>query len=478
MNTNKSKDLHLCIRTIICLTASIALTGCSLFGAVHTETKPINAADLSVKHVYKLPKESKSPSYFNGFNDPQLNKLISVALSDAPNMHSAKARVKQAQQIAKVASATLWPSIDLSGFLEKAYLPIHGTIPPPFTGANINNANIADIGFRFNYELDFWGKNRETLASKLSETFAAKMDLAETQLVLSSAVATAYFEVQNNIIQQGLAKENARLLSELADIIVDRAKQGIESNIPVKTAVANAQAARLSVADYKRTEMQSRHQLAVLIGKNPLATQIDTAAFTYNKKQLALPAIIPANILAQRPDIASARALAESAAHQVKVAKTAFFPNFNLKGLLSLQSLYFSKAFNIWFQNDNVRAAFELPIFDAGARRANLGAHYAQYELAVNQYNQTILNSLKEVGDQLSALNTLNTQISAQNNVLNSAESNYKLYQAQYTHGIIDYTHVIEIKQLLIQQRALLRTLQIRQIQAYIALLTALGGEL
>ena len=466
----------MCIRPITCLAIVTVLTGCSLFGAVHTQTKPIDSNDLSERHVYKTPRVKKFKPYFKGFNDPQLNQLISVALVDAPNMRSAKARVEHAQQLAKIAYSTLWPSVNLNGHLESAYFPIHGTIPPQIPKLNINKVNSAEIGLNLNYELDFWGKNRENLASKLSETFAAQMDLAETQLVLSSAVATTYFDVKNNIIQQHLAIENARILCELADIMVDRAKQGIESNIPVKTALANAQVAKLAVENYNRAEMQSRHQLAVLIGKNPLTTQINVASFTYNKEQLALPKIIPANVLAQRPDIASARALAESAAHQVNIAKTAFFPNFNLKGLLSLQSLYFSKAFNIWFPNDNASVAFDLPIFDVGARRANLRVNYAQYELAVNQYNQTILNSLKEVSDQLSSLKTLDTQIAAQNKVLNSTKSNYKLYQSQYTQGIIDYTQLIEIKQLLIQQKAILGNLQTRQLQAHIALLTALGG--
>ncbi|WP_454783024.1 efflux transporter outer membrane subunit [Legionella sp. WA2022007384] len=463
---------------VIYVLIALTLTGCSFFGELHTNTKPINAPDLAIQHIYKKPKESKSAPYFKRFNDPQLEQLVSVALADAPDMRSAKARVVRAKQLAKIAYSSLWPFIDSSGYLDKAYFPIHGKIPPPVNSIKIDQANIANIGLKFNYELDFWGKNRETLASRLSETFAAQMDLAETQLVLSAAIATAYFEVQNNIIQQRLAKENARLLKQLADIIVDRERQGIESNIPVKTAVADAQEAILSIENYKRAEMQSRHQLAVLIGKNPLNTQIEPAAFVYNKKQLQLPAIIPANILAQRPDIASARALTEAAAHQVNVAKTAFFPNINLKGLLSLQSLYFSKAFNVWLQNDHASAAVDLPIFDAGARKANLGVNYAEFELAVNQYNQTILNSLQQVSDQLSTLKTLNTQITAQNQALINIQSNYKLLQARYTQGIIDYTQLIEIKQLLIQQKAILNNLQTRQKQAFVALLAALGGEL
>ena len=462
---------------ITLLINTLVLTGCSLFNTTPIHTKAINANDLAVKHIYNAPKKNKSVNHFKRFHDPQLNRLISVALSDAPDIHIAKARVERAQQQAKIAYATLWPVADLSGYLQKNYFPLHGTVPAPFNEINVDKVNIASVALKFNYELDFWGKNREALASKISETYAAQMDLAETHLILSATIATAYFELQNTIHQQQLAKENARLLKQLSDIIVDRAKQGIESNIPVNSAISSLQAALLSVDDYKRAEMQSRHQLAVLMGKNPLNTQINTAAFIFDKKQLDLPEIIPANILAQRPDIASACALTEAAAHQINVAKSAFYPNINLKGLLSLQSLDFNKAFNIRFPNDSAGAAFDLPIFDAGARRANLGISYMQYELAVNQYNQTILNSLQQVSDQMTAVKTLNTQVTVQNEALKTAKSNYKLFRLRYSHGIIDNTQLIETKQTILQQKSILHNLQTRQKQAFVSLLAALGGE-
>lgn len=86
--------------------------------------------------------------------------------------------------------------------------------------------------------------------------------------------------------------------------------------------------------------------------------------------------------------------------------------------------------------------------------------------------------ALQQVSDQLSALQTLDTQITKQSDVLNTTESNYKLFQTRYTQGIIDYTQLIEMKQLLLQQKTTLRHLQTWRIQAFIALLAALGGEL
>lgn len=465
------------MRALLILFCATALTGCKLYNVIQSNTPQINAADLTVTHVYYIPKENKVKRCFTRFDDPQLHQLISIALADEPDMRSARIRVMRAHQIAKGAYSALWPSADLKSYLNRQHFSIHGTVPPPFNELVLSKLSIADLALNFNYELDFWGKNRETVASRLDETFAAQMDLAETQLILSSTVASAYFGLQNNIIQRQLAIENVRLLKELEDIIVDRAKQGVESDVPLKTAISNTQTARLSVEDYIRAETQSRNQLAVLLGNTPFNTQIEATQFTYNKKQLSLPAIIPANVLAQRPDIASARALTEAAAHQINVARAAFFPNINLSGILSLQYFYFNKIFHVSVQDESIKAALELPIFDAGARRANLGVKHANFELAVNQYNQTILNALREVADQMAALKTLNKQVDDQSKALHTTETNYKLFRLQYTQGIIDYVQLIEIKQLLVQQKAMLYSLQTRQKQAFVALLAALGGE-
>ncbi|MFT4059716.1 MAG: efflux transporter outer membrane subunit [Legionella sp.] len=463
----------LLITSLVCVTA---LTNCHFYSVVHSEVPEIGSAELTVKHVYKKPKSTKTKSHLTRFNDPQLRRLVAIALHDAPDIGSAKARVMQAREIAKGTYSTLWPSATLSGYVNKQWFSLKGTVPSTLD-IPVTEARIANLALNFNYELDLWGKNRNNFASKLSEAFAAEMDLAQTRLIISSTVASVYFDLQNDIIQQQLAKENVHILQEEADIVLGRAKQGIESDIPLKTAISNTQSARLAIQDYQRMELQSRHQLAVLMGKNPFNTQIEVQKFSYDPKQLALPEVISTNVLARRPDIASTRALTEAAAHQINVARAAFFPDINLTSILSLQSFYFANFFNFSVKDAGIKPAFTLPIFDAGQRRANLGARQAAFELTVNQYNQTILNALQEVTDQMAALHTLKKQIADQKKALNTTEGNYKLFRSRYTQGIIDYLQLLEIKQLLVQQRATLYSLQTHQKQAMVALLAALGGE-
>ncbi len=461
---------------VISLVCSSVLTGCKPNPMTLQQTVPLNPEHLAMKHAYKIPHQNQELQ--KRFQDKQLHRLIAIALHDAPGTHSAKARLEQAKQIANAAYSSLLPMATLNGSANKQYFSFNGVVPPLFTGLIFDQATIGNLSLNFNYELDLWGKNRENFASKLSEAFAARMDVAETQLILSSAVANAYFELQNSIVQQRLSKENVQLLQELEGIVLDRAKEGIESDIPLKTAISNTQSARLAVENYKRQEQLSRHQLAVLLGKNPFTTQIETAPFYYHNQQFDLSHDLTINVLAQRPDIAAAKALAESAAHQIQVAKAAFYPAINLSGLLSLQSFYFTRDFHISFGAEGAKAALSLPIFDAGARKANLGMKYAEFELAVNQYNQTVLNGLQEVRDQMVTLKTLSQQIQDQSKAVHSTDTNYQLFRSRYQAGIIDYVQLIEIKQVLVEQQATLYALKTRKKQAFVALIAALGGDI
>lgn len=451
------------------------LTGCLYYGDIHGNSKSLTEAELATPHVYAKPSTNpkKTTGWWNQFHDPQLNQLIDIAIQDSPNMKIAESRVKRAEYLAKNAAAPLWPFINLNGYVQRQRFSEFGLAPPPFNGQTFN---IGDLALNFNYEFDFWGKNRENLAAAISEQEAIKADLAESSLIISAAVANTYFQLLSTITERKLAEDNAEQTSKISAIIADREKRGIESNIPVKTALANIQSAQLSVLQFRQTEALLKNQLSILLGKNPYSTKIITKTFVYEPYFSTLPTSLTANILANRPDIYAAKLRAEAAAHQIKVAKAGFFPDINLSALFSYQSIELNKLFEPGSQNNAITGAINLPIFDAGARRANLGIKYSEYDLAINQYNQTILTALKEVADQELKLKTYKEQLSVQKTALNATAHKYKLIQSRYNHGISDYLEVLQTKQLLLEQQATQTRFQQLHLQAVVGMLKALGG--
>lgn len=466
----KDKSLRIYFTGLFLL---LGLTSCANYMGMHTTAQPYHAADLAIHHRYPIPsKQAASLAWSQRFHDPQLNQLIAIALADSPDMQVARNRVTRACYLANEIGASRWPSVDFSGYLQRQRFSQFGLAPPPFNGRTFN---IGELGLNFNYEFDFWGKNREMFASSVNETYAAKADQAEAHLIIATAVADTYFQLQAEETERGIAFDLLHQRQAILSIIQYRAAHGVESDIPVTTVMADMQTARLAVAQHTQAAALLRHQLAVLIGKNPFTTEIKILPFTYH--YYALPPVIPANLLAQRPDISASRFRVEAAAHRINVAKARFFPDINLIGLYSYQSVLLGRLFERASQNNAITGAIDLPIFDAGARRADLGVNNADYDVAVNQYNQTILTALREVADQLSILHAVNAQVLAQTNAVKAMRRNYKLTNSRYNHGIADYLSVLQIKGQLLQQQATQVDYQIRHLHAIVALIKALGGD-
>jgi len=467
--TERNQHLRLYLLCLFCL---CGLTSCLYYGDIHGHSKPLSVSDLTKKHVYKTTAPTQHANERRRFNDPELRELIAIALKDSPDMEIAKARVRRADALVSGATSQLFPSIDFSGYVQRQKFAEFGLVPPPFNGRTFN---IGELGFNFNYDFDFWGKHRQILAARLGEKCAALADLAHARLIISAAVANTYFHLLNEIAQKKIASENVSLVRQISTIVDYRASHGIESDIPVKTALANAESARLSVEKIKQAEMLYRNRLAILLGKNPFNTEIITHHFVYRPPQVSLPVPLTANLLAHRPDIQATKQRMQAAAHQINAAKARFFPDINLMGLFSYQSVGLGHLFDVGSQNNAITGAVDLPIFDAGARRANLSEKYAEYDLAVNHYNQTILKALHEVADQLTIIKSVSSQQRVQHLALKATAHHYKLIHSRYNHGIIDYVEVLESKQLLLKQQALSLNLETEHLQAVVGLLKALG---
>ena len=451
------------------------LSGCVNYYGMRQQSVALNEASLARPVTYHLPvKKIVAQGWWGKFHDSQLNQLMDIALADSPTMQTAQSRVRKAQQVTDESIATLWPSIDASGSLQRERFSKFGLAPPPFNGKTFN---IAEVGLNLNYEFDIWGKNRQLIATNVSEECAAEADLAQAKLILSAAVAATYFQLQHDIEQWHIAREIQHHQQEIYNIVQKRAQHGVDSDIPLTVAQSNLEAARIVAAQWEANKKLTGDQLAVLIGKNPMTTSIDTSRYSYTAHQVHLPAYLPANILAQRPDIHASLLRAEAAAHQVNAAKARFYPNFNLNILFSYQSLVTGQLFNPQSQNNAIGGAFDLPIFDAGARRANLGGKYAEYDLAVNDYNQSVLTALREVADQVANLKALRSQLRAQQFSYLATQQKYHLMSSQYHHGIVEYTQVLNSKNGFLQQHAAQVDLQTKHLQTVVAMIKALGGK-
>lgn len=465
--------LRLC--TLVCL---VLLSGCVNYAGIHSDAKPVNEEMLKTNNPTKTASTKnisiKKVDWWTSFKDPELNKLVATALQDSPSIQMAKSRVQEAQHIAEAAGAYLWPTANGYAEIARERITRNGLFPPPYGGNSYTETN---IGASFNYEFDFFGKNAELLRSSVSNEHAAEADYAAARLVLAAAVSSTYFQLQSNLSELELDLAILQHEQELLDIIKVREVHGVDSDIPVSKTVADMESVKVTVAELREGVKISEHQLAALIGKNPLTTHIKVTKLAYNKNYFAMPTSITANLVAQRPDLIAARWRMEAAAHEVNAQKARFYPNINLSGFVSLQSYILNKTFILPSRDMLIGPALDLPIFDAGTRRANLKEKYAEYDNAVGFYNQTIVTGLRDVSDQATKLNSVKAQQLAQTSVLRATQRNLNLVRLRYRHGIVDYAQVLTAKNTLLQRQNEQLQLQTQHLKTMVALMQAIGGN-
>jgi NodT family efflux transporter outer membrane factor (OMF) lipoprotein len=257
-----------------------------------------------------------------------------------------------------------------------------------------------------------------------------------------------------------------------------RTGRGLEVGITVRQSDQQVASSRVEVSAAEAAIRLDRHQLAALLGLGPdAALEVEPTLHAHGEAP-ALPANLPADLLARRPDLAAQRFRLEAAAAQTDAAKADFFPNVNLAafvgfGATSLHGLNLLSAGSGVF---GVGPALHLPIFDAGRLRAGLRGRYGDYDAAVEQYNQTLVDALRQVADQVASVRAVQQQIGDQANALGAAEDAFRLTLDRYRAGLTNYLDVLVNEERLLAERLNRVRLQGRSLALAVDTIRALGG--
>ncbi|WP_255211207.1 efflux transporter outer membrane subunit, partial [Methylogaea oryzae] len=336
-----------------------------------------------------------------------MNGLMDTALRDNPGLKAAAARMRQAQALATVEGARLLPFLDAQAEVQNARFSEHG-FNFPLRGQNIVAAMINPLSLR--YQFDFWGKNRASLEAALGEAAAEQAEQAETRLQLTAAIARGYFRGTALRQQLELTRTMAAVQNELREIAETRFRLGLDSADPVKQAATELEALAKREANVRDRLDVQRHLLARLAGSGPDALQQLFVSPAAVPAEISLPPHLPLELLAHRPDLAAALHRAEAAAQRIQVAKANFLPTVDLTAFVGLNALRMTKGAsalaNLLFSGSSfaygVAPGVKLPIFEGGRLRGELSVQRAEYDEAVELYNDTLLQAVQETADGLS----------------------------------------------------------------------------
>jgi NodT family efflux transporter outer membrane factor (OMF) lipoprotein len=424
--------------------------------------------------------------WWRQFRSADLDRIMDIALRDNPGLKKAYDRLIEAGAVADVEGARLLPWLDADAEGKQTRFAKHGVVAaynPALGGVEVTVASINPLSFR--YEFDFWGKNRAALEAALGEAAAAQAEYAEARLLLTTAIARSYIRGVALAQQLALAQEMVVLRRELLRLAETRFRTGLDTDDAAKQAAVELEVANKRAAGTRDFLVVQQDLLARLMGEGPDATQnLFGGKTVIIPAKIPLPGHLPIELLAHRPDLASAMHRAEAAAERIHMAKAEFLPSVDLTAVGGLEAVAHTKnvdtLLGLLFRGSALNYAItpgvHLPLFEGGRLRGQLAATRAEYDEAVELYNETLLDAVRQVADSLDNWKETRTILAAQSRLLNSARGELNLTHVRLRSGLNDRREVLTSRDAVLDQQYALKGLEVDHLFAMVDLSQALGG--
>lgn len=443
------------------LATAILLSGCSL---APTFEEP----ELQLPAHWGTPVERGlplTPDWWTLFGSSELNRLMQQARSGNLDLATAMSRVRQADIQARIAGAALLPS--LNGNLGGTRSDIEGG----------SSSTRYSAGLSASYELDVWGRNRDSRDSSALSARATAYERDSVALTVSASVATSYFKVLELRERLRLAEENLANAERVMAMVDAKVRLGAGTELDRVQQQTLVEQRRAALPALRQQVATAETALALLLGEAPqgIAARIEAASL----HDLTLPdpvaAGLPSELLLRRPDLRRAETQLRAANANIGVARAALFPSISLSASASLQDAALSGLDSAGLAT-SFGASLLQPIFRGGALRGQVALSEERYAELVASYRQTILTALKDVEDALVTVREGQLQYASQRQVLANAERSFQLAEAQYRAGATDLLTVLNAQQTLFAARDTFLQNTSAQLQNQVALFKALGG--
>lgn len=462
---------------LITLTVAALLAACASFEGLQPNSRPVDPATLAAKDslaiVPAVADSRPAGDWWQAYGDVQLDALIGEALAGSPTQAAARARIEQADALARAADAARQPQLRGAAGVDRQRYPEHGMYPPPIAGSTLTTGQLAA---NFSYQFDFWGRQRSALEAALSRARAAEIEGEATRLTLAAAVAQGYAELEHQYALLDVAEASLKQREQIRDLTGLRVRAGLETKVELSQSASAVFAARTDIAAANERIALLKNGLAALVGQGPDRGLSIGRPHLGMGPAAALPSRLPAELLGRRPDIVAQRLRVEAAGGDIATARAGFYPNIDLTAFLGFQSIGLDQLIKGGSRVGGVGAALSLPIFDGGRLRANLAARDADYDLAVEQYNATLVEALREVADQVNSWHAIDLQSAEQRQALAEAKEAYRLALLRYRGELSSYLTVLGVESQVLAQQRLAADLRGRRLTVSIGLTRALGG--
>lgn len=449
----------------VAILGALVLSGCAM-GPDYE--RPETAMPEAFEQEFDGGVSIANLNWWEMFGDEQLNQLVRVALEQNKDMAIAVSRIEEARAALGFVRSDQYPQFEVSAGANRGISSAGAAVGLPVSNSFVLAGNLS-------FELDLWGKLRRSTEASQAELLATVDAGNSVMITLIADVASAYLLLLDLDTRVAIASRTLDTRNESLEIMHARFDRGTIALIDVNQAQIEKYDAEAQLFSLQRENVQAENLLNILLGQHPGA--IDRAQRTiYSLDSLTVPAGLPSELLERRPDIRVAEQQLAAQTARIGVAEAIRFPSLSLTGSLGLASDDLSGFFSSDNKTWGLSAGLIAPVFNAGRNKRRVEVEVARTEQALLNYQQTVLQSLREVEDSLISVDTYEREFVARENQQQAAESAAMLSRARYDGGVTSYLEVLESERSLFSAELLASSTHRAQLVSYVTLYKALGG--
>lgn len=402
------------------------------------------------------------------FTDEKLKKIIELGLKNNKDLKIAAFNLESARLMYGIKRAELYPSLYGSGGVSRSR--VSDDFSPKGKGSPQDQYSV-NFGLA-EWEIDFFGRIRSLKESALEQFFASKENKRAVQIALISELSRSY-------ITLAVDRENYSITKKLYDIALENYKMvqsqynvGLATEIDLNRAQIALDTIKVSLSNFEQIIELDKNAINYLVGD-----KVDESLLPdgLNNIMIDFSPNLSSVVLLNRPDIMAAEHQLKAANANIGAARAAIFPRISLLAGVGMASTELTRLFDSGSHTWNIGGNISLPLFDARVWQG-YELSKVQKELYIAQYEKTIQAAFKEVMDLLVVRGTIDSQIQAQKNLINSLEKNYTISKQLYNQGVESFFSVLEATKNLLQAKQALLNLELAKRVNHVRLYSALGG--
>lgn len=447
------------------LITAVFLAGCSL-------RPDMPNVDTNFTSTYSFETSDIRDLWWKEFHDENLNILVESALEKNTNLRIAYLNLEKAKASLGVAEADLLPGVNLNAGATRTRNSAETATHLPQTTTKSYEINLG-----LNYEIDLWGRVRNSVLAANENLNASKFDYDSARLSLSSSVAKSYFALVSLNMQEAVLKETLKTYEDTLALRKTQLDLGGINEMTYLQSKAEVERAKTSLTSVLNSKSQALTSLAILTGKSNDEILKGAVASAQNLPSSSeIKAGISSDVLLRRSDVAKALADLKATNALVGVARAQYFPTLSLTGLFGFASDEFDRIFmgsaSVWSLGANLTQK----IFDFGRTKNNVRVAETNEQIAAITYEATVRSALGEVRDALISRQNAKLSLDQVKNLLQSQQKIYSLAKDQYNAGYIGHLELLDAERNLLQAKLQDVSAKLDEVDSAVEVYRALGG--